>query len=250
MIPGSYGYYHSSWLYYTALISQLSVLARPLDVWGHVKIPLLNPDAVTDNEGWAEVNAISALDYSAFVGIPILNIIPGNTTLSLEVDYIRLECEPVTVIAWERFTNGSVHGPSYAKAESKLHKLPAPYAYAKGLGLAPKEWENVNAPNGTWYGEDYNNSHPAWKIGLDRFFDKLWLILTSYERVDTIDELTSELNGWSSIGTILPHELRDFAKEVGIEAGSTNLLFQAFKWLLTDPSPLLPVTMKSQCRVF
>jgi hypothetical protein len=70
-------------LFSAAVTSHDSFKARPRDLRGNVKIPLLQADARSDNEGgWVDVKPETNLDYSSLVGIPITGTATGNTTLS------------------------------------------------------------------------------------------------------------------------------------------------------------------------
>lgn len=234
-------FYNTGWFYYTALISQQAVLAGPRDIWGHVKIPFLNPDSETDVDGWAGTDPTSALDYSAFVGFPMLNVVPGNTTLSIQTEYIRLDCEPVTAITTERSTNIPGFTWNESSSETTLHRLPDSYT----ANASPMELEKEQVPNGTWYGEQ-NNDTVKWNIGLDRFIGQFWLKPTSFKWLPGVNGSKGDFYTVK----FRPHELNDFAKEVGIEAGPTNLLFQARREVYCIPDePMIYQNMNSQCRV-
>ena len=215
------GALHIKSLYRTALVSHDKIKSGPRDLWGNVKIPFLNPDAETVEQPWSEISPSSSNDYSAFVGLPTGNITEGSTTFSVESDYVRLHCEPVTKHIqlpdpddWEPSANSS-------KIETTLKHIPLVYSKA-GIG---------KLPNGTWYGDQQGNQHRSelnytalWSIGLDRFIGQVWLL-------PIYNETTSSGN----MSTYRAASIRFLQNETGIEAGNTKLIFQARRGKAVEP---------------
>lgn len=198
-------------LFSAAVTSHDSFKTRPRDLWGNVKIPLLRADAHSDNEGgWADVKPETNLDYSSLVGIPITDTEDGNTTLSIESDYLHLECEDLK----RRFPDKDDAWKRTIPLETPPLGYREPWKYKDEEDL-----KDAEAPNGTWYGNETVSRArpPVWTIGLDRFIDKSWQMSNGYALHGAGDAV---------FGVWEPVRLAKLAAEEGIEAGEAKLLFQ------------------------
>ncbi|KAI5465662.1 hypothetical protein BGZ63DRAFT_374193 [Mariannaea sp. PMI_226] len=138
-------------------------------------------------EGWHAINASSRDEYSAFIGIPIANITTGNSTFVIETSYIQLECSSPTVHA----LNESAR--SFSAQETFLNDTFKDVGYDEAL---------PHILNGTWYGLQYHKTPSVFILGIDQFIDSEWWQLGE--------------GSWDYVVTLTT-----------IEAGPTNLLFQA-----------------------
>ncbi|KAF9871020.1 hypothetical protein CkaCkLH20_11437 [Colletotrichum karsti] len=172
---------------YTILISTpKDIKSETMDLWGNVKIPVLDSDSAE----WKDIPDNSTdIQYYSLTGIPIRSTGAGNTTLSLESSHIHVDCPTA---------NRFIYSPSAAQ---KWKDIKANVTGTGGL-LSPTE-------NGTWIGLDSNSTSsrdiPAqWSIAMNRWADDLWYPL------------------WTEPN----RSLDIFANETNIEAGPTELLLR------------------------
>ncbi|CAH0042623.1 unnamed protein product [Clonostachys rhizophaga] len=222
-----HGFYNSSFKdpsYISAFYSSDSGRPGPSDPWGNIKIPLLDVDS--NSNAWHDIDHDTA-SYSAFVGLPIVNVSVGNSTFYLESLYLELNCDRATSHALDKNTQ------SFLEAETPISEIElddARDALPLGDGGWKRTWpvtEGGTFVNGSWYGYQHARSQDVmWNIAIDRFIDKFWLTAAS-ERHST-NPNKYDYYGFPSMGA--------FENETAIEAGPTYLLFQARRnvTLVTD----------------
>lgn len=155
------------------------------------------------NQDWSPIGADQP--FSAFVGLPVANVSTGNSTFSLQSSHIVLSCDDMSLQA-------RVNASEYPKSL----EVPTDQTTLQWWGF------NISGPaftNGTWYSypgtKDPSVSssklvNPGWSLALDRFADSIWS-----------EEMPVSMGEYPAVGK--------FEKELGIEAGQTNLLFQSVR---------------------
>lgn len=81
-------------LYSAALLSPPNPQAAGMDLWGNVKIPVLETlqSGNSESEGWLTVNSSNAT-YSSLLGLPIDGLATsGQSTFTVETHYMTLDC--------------------------------------------------------------------------------------------------------------------------------------------------------------
>lgn len=152
-------------LYMAAIQAHQEVLDGPRDLWGNMKVPFLDIDSAGESDGWLNVTANSASDYSGLFGIPVKDMPSGNTTFVMESDYIQLHCSPFVATPYNETNRTGI-----ASATVKIKDLPEevfnlPEDEALDHLIANGTWSN-----GTWYGSPQlleRNAHFA--LAIDRF---------------------------------------------------------------------------------
>lgn len=202
--------------YQAGLQSHPRVLAGPRDLWGNTKVPFLNPDAKRDDDGWAEVEVTSALNYTSFIGIAIVDVPVGNTTFPIESFYVQLDCAPL--IERPDISNGT------HITRDLIRLKPIPDLLADHFPTR-KQWDSLGSlSNYTWYGTSWTQGEPGksefneWAIGLDRFFDRAW-----YD-----PEYPEDMPDTYPMSLDSPF-LSEFEGLPASETGPTKLLFQTMK---------------------
>lgn len=122
----------------------------------------MNLNANINTNGWFKVSATSALSYTSFIGVPVINVALGNTTFFLESDYIQLDCPPLSKAADHDWVG--------------LKDLPT--QVSRGMDHL---WDDFDLLNGTWYGTSQLENDmnvldavvPQWSVGLNQFIDRL-----------------------------------------------------------------------------
>lgn len=198
-------------LYTTVVLTPETSKLSTIDLWGNVKIPYL--DSV-DGPDWMDVPQNLSIDgYSSLVGVPLTQIShlsPNiSVSFSLESSYIQLQCSEVVA----NRTSGP-DGPYKDKLESQmLHDAQTDFG-----GL----FRTYELPNGTWHGIPRNEeTATSWSLGLNRFVDPLWF---GGNKTDRYTEFGKDARSSRAADLYRPNL---FTNEGGIEAGPTDLLFQA-----------------------
>ncbi|KAH7171228.1 hypothetical protein EDB81DRAFT_678150 [Dactylonectria macrodidyma] len=161
-------------------------------------------------------------NYSSLVGIPTSNIPAGNTTFTIESTYMRLNCSELEAY------------PLYSVATSFIDQETILDDTLENLNMVNA---STRLANGTWYGHQHNatDKRPRfWNLALDRFVDNCWW------------------NGsHSSSSDVFTPTFGVFESETDIEAGPTNLLFQARINMTSSnqESETERTVVKSRCRV-
>lgn len=201
-------------LYTAALLSTDAVKLGPMDVWGNVKVPFIQPFPSGDD--WFRLGPRPTFEYSSLVGVPLGNDLhPGNSSFSMEAAYIELDCgRPFQV---SRYPDDKA-APKFITLNSTL--------FSDLRTIATR----TMIPNGTFQGLNGNsNTSVTWSLGLDTFVDHLW-----YEKPEQIPDSSnpgSSFTAWHSVGTyderdtILRPEI--LANQSGIVANRATLLFQS-----------------------
>lgn len=194
-------------MYTTLLATPDTIKSDTMDLWGNVKIPFLNHTGAE----WKDVDVsahLTGLEYSSLAGIPVSVLGRGNTSFTMESNHLRLRCENVTIIADE----------SGFDSDEELEPVDGSMLF----NASARKPDLFNLPNGTWHGYRVNStveSGTTWSLALDRFVDPSWLppsnaspLATEPKPGDPADER---------------HRPLLFNNETVIDAGRTNLLFQA-----------------------
>jgi hypothetical protein len=223
-------------LFSAALVTSETTKLDTMDHWGNVKIPFFS-HAETGSESagteWQELSQVSDLErYSSLVGIPVVNLSPGNTTLSIESTYIELECSNITSPKPSQVIDISWTWDTVQAGEEDITSVPE---------------------NGTWEGITIKNAngdtakgYAAWSMALNRFVDCYWINETAQDerRGVTYDE--SDPDDPSEIFYAFDNSPERFINETGIYAGPTELLFQSS---FTDHLFGDPVNFEARCHV-
>lgn len=199
---------------YTTLISTPDAIKTDtMDLWGNVKIPFLNH---TKSE-WQDVQQ-DAPDfpymYSSLAGIPLNNINDGNTSFTVESSHVRLRCENVTFVG---------DGPGSPPRNGSMVEVNATALSDAGSIVRQGPF---NLTNGTWHGypirqlTDDDNLATTWSLAIDRFVGEFWM----RENSSVVrEELPKNRDGRFEDR----HQSTLFQDETALDAGPTNLLFQA-----------------------
>ncbi|CAG9977310.1 unnamed protein product [Clonostachys byssicola] len=181
----------------------------PRDLWGNIKIPLLDVDNKSDV--WHEIDHDTA-HYSAFIGLPIRNVSVGNSTFYLESNYLQLNCDPIT----SHILDKNKSTDSFSEVETPISELEL--EFAKSIPSVFGENRTYPFVNGSWYGFQHARSQRVWwNIAINRFVDKCWSIAFRMRHFSNKNKY--DLYNLPSMGV--------FENETAIEAGPTYLLFQA-----------------------
>ncbi|RSL83070.1 hypothetical protein CEP51_004732 [Fusarium floridanum] len=130
-----------------ALLSPSTTKLDSMDIWGNVKVPILN----STSSKWTSISWSAELErYSAFVGIPTTGVSVGNNTFHLESSYVDLSCSNISKTA----------------------------TFTQDITFGWRNWNSFPLENGTWYGfntsSTLDRSSAPWAIALDRFVDDFW----------------------------------------------------------------------------
>ncbi|KAF7538913.1 hypothetical protein G7054_g2509 [Neopestalotiopsis clavispora] len=212
-------------LFSATLMTAETTKLDPMDHWGNVKIPFLRaPETRSQgtNTEWQELSQIPDLErYSSLAGIPVENVSSGNTTFSIESTYIELECYNIT----DRQTSASIDiSWTWEGVTNALDITPIP-------------------ANGTWEGNINSTSagSPSWLMALNRFVDYYWVNETVQGQLVESGSIPDD-EAWSAFY----NSPERFMNEIGIEAGSTELLFQAS---FSSSIHTMPVSIGARCGV-
>lgn len=211
-------WFFTAQLYFGTIFAPLSIKQGPQDLWGNVKIPVLEDNA---GSGWTEISYEDTPRYSSLVGIPITNIpTVGNTTFAIESTYVSLSCDPVVLHDEVPEDGNALSAKAFDNLETNLT-----YIWNKERSGRPNE-------NGTWYGmthpvySEEENLRIWWTLGLDRFMGQ----------------------HWRSKANATANPLRLLQDETDMEAGPTTLLFQA-RTILFDTQPARAGIYRTECHV-
>ncbi|KAM5374380.1 hypothetical protein ACJZ2D_006553 [Fusarium nematophilum] len=200
-------YWEGLWLlgswYSALLLAPESSNTDVMDLWGNVKIPFLSQDGTDLSSGaWRQVQQNPQLEsYSALAGLPVTNVLAGNTTFTIESSYLSLDCSKMRqeprVLMWD--DSDWVH----------------------------QEWGTVPCRNGSWHGfdmlrggEEKDKTRAAWSLALNRFVDNFWV------NRSVVDQRFPDMPGHAT--PVI------FAHEEGIRVGPTELHFEAKLFELVD----------------
>ncbi|KAF4457662.1 hypothetical protein F53441_422 [Fusarium austroafricanum] len=128
-----------------------SAAAKPdaMDIWGNVEIPRLE----VQSEDWHDVSLNPQPDsYAALVGLPVLDVSPGNSTFTIESSYIELRCSKLD---WDGEALGKQSQTPWTDPD-----LDDP--------------EKEPRLNGTWHEANMTTNLTLWSIALDRFVGPEW----------------------------------------------------------------------------
>ncbi|KAF6797577.1 hypothetical protein CSOJ01_12926 [Colletotrichum sojae] len=203
-----------------------AVKQDPVDLWGNVRIPYLDPNA---GDEWTDVPSTN-VSYSSFTGIQVAHTSRVNASFTIESNYMHLACNNIT-------------------------KFPANFPVANMTNMTGTFFKNskefgdniLKAPNGTYrgYANHLNASADltSWALAVDRFVDgnywgnQLWAL----ERMSGLlaEDDPHDTNYYAD-------GLAQYGLEKEIEAAPSNLLFQ----LIYQPLPTSPtLNIEAQCVV-
>ncbi|VUC25805.1 unnamed protein product [Clonostachys rosea] len=204
--------------YISAFFSSYFLQAGPRDLWGNVKIPLLD---TSDSDGWHDIDH-DTTTYSAFIGLPISNVSVGNSTFEIESIYLELNCDPVTSHKLDK------NAHSFSEAETPISALELNYTNTLDGILLPAVRDSIKTlrgmeygkkqhpfVNGSWYGFQ-QAEHGRWNIALNRFVNRFWF--GAYKTRYAMNRGQGDSFTFHNMGV--------FENETTIEAGPTQLLFQ------------------------
>lgn len=202
--------------YHMALLAPEEVKRRPEDLWGNVKIPMIERG---HDQEWTEISAIPI--YSALVGIPIANVSRGNSTFSLESGYLNLTCDGRTLK--RQATSGNIDDDTAAfiKLETVL--------------LSGERSVNVSS-NGSWYGIQHKfdeEDDGVWfSIGIDRFVDHVSPLSSSVVDDRNNSNNNNNNNNSGNVGpTRLIFQARDryFGKDPEVDDPGVSEYIQVYR---------------------
>ncbi|CAG9956830.1 unnamed protein product [Clonostachys rosea f. rosea IK726] len=201
--------------YISAFYSNEFGRSGPTDLWGNIKIPLLEVDSKSD--AWHNIDHDTA-SYSAFIGLAIGNASVGKSTFDLETSYLQLNCDSVTSHLLDKSSHSFLEAETPI-SEQELDDVETILHSSDGNRTFPVTEGGRAFVNGSWYGFQHARSpfYVDWNIATNRFVDKLWFTVFN-ARHDT-DSAKYESYGFPSMSF--------FENETAIEAGPTYLLFQA-----------------------
>ncbi|RTE78990.1 hypothetical protein BHE90_006510 [Fusarium euwallaceae] len=188
----------ASW-YNALILAPEDSKTDPMDLWRNVKIPFLSHDSddKADSEGWIEVDSTSDIaSFSSLAGIALTDVPTGNTTLTIESNYLDLNCS-------------IIQKDNYFEEELGLTN----HSWTIKSAVAP---QRTTGKNGTWHGYPMNRGEDdlrsiTWSMAIDRFVDVYWL-----------NNITDRKELWDQGFTPAI-----FEQLQGIEVKPTQILFQA-----------------------
>lgn len=198
----------------------------PVDLWGNVRIPYLDPQAGDD---WTDVPSKN-VSYSSLAGIQVAHTSVGNASFTVESNYMHFGCNNITKF------------PGNFPAANMTNMTGTFFKNSQQFG------DNImKAPNGTYRGYANHLNATAdlttWALAVDRFVDanywgdQLWSL-------DRISGLLAEDDPHDS--NYYGDGLAQYALEKDIEATPSNLLFQ----LIYPPASSRPsINIEAQCVV-
>ena len=107
-------------LYSAALFSPPSAQAASMDLWGNVKIPVLETSEYGNSgpEGWISINPSNAT-YSSLLGLPIDGMATsGQSTFTVESYYMTLNCPLLDHVQRTTFNWTSVLSEDYLRTQT------------------------------------------------------------------------------------------------------------------------------------
>ncbi|KAF6802924.1 hypothetical protein CSOJ01_11249 [Colletotrichum sojae] len=221
-------------LYLSSVMASEAIKLDTMDLWGNVKIPILSEL----KGGWVDTpQEASLIQYSFLAGVPINNAhTDANTTLSVESEYVHLDCSNLTMNTFIDPRHPINSEVAFVGIESGMledafsSEPPSPYTI-----VGAKKYQ---LPNGTWHGFNNSKVAPSWGLSLDRFVDPLW--------TGDNDTVPVKIDGYRYRLRFKVLRPALFADEDGIEAGSTNLRFDA---LCKTNEFTAKATLRTYCRV-
>ncbi|KAA6409996.1 MAG: hypothetical protein FRX48_06610 [Lasallia pustulata] len=106
-------------LYSAALFSPPNAQATGMDLWGNVKIPVLETlqSGNSESEGWLTVNSSNAT-YSSLLGLPIDGLATsGQSTFTVETYYMTLDCPFLDHVSREEVNWTSMLSEEYRQTQ-------------------------------------------------------------------------------------------------------------------------------------
>lgn len=216
------------WTIYRALIiGPLAAKAAPMDLWGNVKIPLLQRDydegAATDEWDPIRENGVegaSRVPYASLLGVPFnlpatSSYPSGNVSFLLESSYVDLRCPKVE--SGLGSPNWTHEFQSYVEPSATARNL------TNGTFWVPclrEGYQRFELP----YCEKIN---ALWGIALNRFVNSTWT--RGFQKHLYSPAL--------------------FEDEDGIEAGETTLNFVSRHLSISESAPLRPEWTEAECKV-
>jgi hypothetical protein len=212
-------------LYTASLLASSDAKSSNLDLWGNVKIPYLSSYCAESNDSWVNVplTAVtdegsdndSGMEYSSLIGVPIVSLQQGNSTLFLESTYVELNCNPPKYNHYKEFIQ--LNSTEVEEVGNCQNRTSCPITF----------------PNGTFHGMGNLSSDTPrqWGLGLNTFVHPNWTFggwfynATGQVNISAaIPESPGSLNGTASsyVGS-----LSVFDDQSGIVTEPGSLLFQA-----------------------
>ncbi|KAL1304280.1 hypothetical protein AAFC00_000690 [Neodothiora populina] len=106
--PASGGWQLYAPLFMTTLMNTHNQNSSTMDLWGNVKIPLIESIGSNDHIGsddWLQIGNASEVSYSSLLGIPVVGVPDGNVTFSMISRYWALDCQAPTYVYNESSPN-------------------------------------------------------------------------------------------------------------------------------------------------
>ncbi|KAI6780212.1 uncharacterized protein J7T54_002991 [Emericellopsis cladophorae] len=198
-------------IYTSLLLAPRVVKNDTMDLWGNVKIPLLPASASSSSSSsssssWWELEQGDIPNYSAMVGIPLLNVSEGNTSFTLESSYMSLECEDFRTYTW----NDTREEVNSSVIQAWVFR---PYN---------------TIPNGTFQGYPMSRNisgklDPApWSLSVDRLVDSGWANGSWIHR-DSVPEEEE----WAYVDRVQDSPAFMFEHDEDVAFGPARLYFEA-----------------------
>jgi hypothetical protein len=216
-------------LYTASLLASSDAKFSNLDLWGNVKIPFLSSYSNNSNDSWINVSSVNvdeegsnidndgSMEYSSLIGIPIIELQEGNTTLYLESTYVELDCA----------TKYDQYEGFISLNSTELNEV----GNCDNMTSC-----QVTFTNGTFHGVETFSTTASrqWGLGLDTFIDPTWVLGGWFTNVSSHVNITAivgpeggkmDANNAQSTGS-----LSIFGNQSGIVTKPGKLLFQAGDW--------------------
>ncbi|KAH6696898.1 hypothetical protein F5X68DRAFT_618 [Plectosphaerella plurivora] len=208
-------------MFSTLLQVPTDVQKDTMDLWGNVRIPRLG-DAPNSGE-WHDITWSDNVErFASLAGVPVGSVPVGNNTLEIETAYIDLDC---TSVKKNQSSPNSVDmewdWPSFWTA------TPRPLVPERGNG----SWQGIgnNQSQHTSAGMDLSTAdRTSWGIALDRFVDTYWINGTTQYAHWGIKDVFNKSDPDRNLLEEILNSPALLTNETGIEAGPTQLFFQAY----------------------
>ncbi|KAH8173876.1 hypothetical protein LIA77_05295 [Sarocladium implicatum] len=210
------------------ILAPESLQSNYVDLWGNFKVPFLEED---DNDGWQETTSTPEREtWTSLAGLPLANLLHGNSTFSVETSYLDVRCDNITTVINRPETDGK----DLSSGLVELYRDVVAQAWPDEDSLE-SGYETKKFRNGSWHGismGDQTFDSARWSIATDRFVDPYWTNHSvqsgraGVPDMPTLDDITAEGMAASyKFGTFFnsPELLRN---ETGIDAGRARLLIQ------------------------
>ncbi|KAE9362946.1 hypothetical protein N431DRAFT_423284 [Stipitochalara longipes BDJ] len=103
-----------SMVFGASLLAPTSVKGGSMDLWGNPRIPYFSSvqssGVKPDTDGWIQIPQQGDFSpvYSSLFGLPLQNMVFGNTTINVESSYIEMACNNISTTPMSKSSSGKI----------------------------------------------------------------------------------------------------------------------------------------------